>query len=143
MRDNGPPPKRLMMSESTDNGFTWNMVKDSALPNPAAGADAVTLQNGHWAIAYNDTEAGRHSLAVSISTDEGKSWRWKRHVEFDDRGRIATEAEYPAIIQGKDNILHLVYSYHFNDRAGKPNKTVKYVMFSESWVQQISSQTGR
>jgi predicted neuraminidase len=140
MRDNGPPPKRLMMSESSDNGFTWSMVKDSALPNPAAGTDAVTLRNGHWAMAYNDTEQGRHSLAVSISTDEGKSWRWTRHVEFDDREKNGSEGEYPAIIQGKDGHLHLIYSYHLNDRPGKPNKTIKHVVLSESWVQQKSSQ---
>lgn len=138
MRDNGPPPKRIIMSESTDDGLTWSMVRDSELPNPAAGADAVTLQNGHWALAYNDTEEGRHSLAISISTDEGKTWRWTRHLEKDDRGSIATEGEYPAIIQGADGTLHVVYSYDLHDRPGKPHKTIKYAKFSESWVRENS-----
>jgi len=71
MRDNGPAPQRLHVSESKDRGVTWSPVRDSELPNPGSGADIVTLRNGHWVLAYNDTEDGRHSLAVSLSTDDG------------------------------------------------------------------------
>jgi len=114
MRDNGPAPKRLHKSR-----------------------DLVTLRNGHWVLAYNDTENGRHSLAVSISTDEGKSWEYTRHLELDTRGRsLATSSAYPSIIQGRDGTLHVVYSYHHNDKKGAPNKTIKYVQFNEAWVEQ-------
>src|SRR5215216_705274 len=34
MRDNGPPPKRLHMSESRDGGKTWSPVVDTSIPNP-------------------------------------------------------------------------------------------------------------
>ncbi len=84
MRDNGPPPQRLHVSVSTDKGLTWSTVKDSDLPNPGSGADIVTLRNGHWILAYNDTEKGRHSLAVSLSTDEGKTWSHTRHLVHSD-----------------------------------------------------------
>ncbi|MBN2593731.1 MAG: exo-alpha-sialidase [Sedimentisphaerales bacterium] len=135
MRDNGPPPKRLHISTSTDKGLTWSPVRDSELPNPGSGADVVTMRNGHWALAYNDTEEGRHSLAISISTDEGKSWEYTRHLELDTRDRnIATRSAYPSIIQGIGDILHVVYSYHHNDRNGSLNKTIKYAMFNEAWV---------
>jgi predicted neuraminidase len=137
MRDNGPPPKRLHMSTSTDKGLTWSPVRDSELPNPGSGADVVTMKNGHWAVAYNDTEEGRHSLAISISTDEGKSWKYTRHLELDKRDRkTATSSAYPSIIQGRGNMLHVVYSYHHNDRKGTPNKTIKYASFNEAWVRQ-------
>jgi predicted neuraminidase len=150
MRDNGPPPKRLHISQSKDKGLTWSLVTDSELPNPGSGADVVTLQNGHWALAYNDTESGRHSLAVSISTDEGKTWQYTRHLERDMRDRqLATSSSYPSIIQGRPRFLgdklapaeaggtlHVVYSYHHNDRNSGPNKTIKYVRFNEAWVQQ-------
>jgi predicted neuraminidase len=136
MRDNGPSPKRLHMSTSKDGGLTWTTVKDSELPNPGSGADIITLRNGHWALAYNDTEDGRHSLAVSISADEGKSWQYTRHLERDTRERkMATSSAYPSIIQGHDDTLHVVYSYHHRDRAGAPNKTIKYVQFNEDWIQ--------
>ncbi len=137
MRDNGPPPQRLHVSQSKDKGLTWSGVRDSELPNPGSGADIVTLRNGHWALAYNDTESGRHSLAVSISTDEGKTWQYTRHLERDMRERqIATSSSYPGIIQGRDGTLHVVYSYHRNDLNGAPNKTIKYVHFNEAWVRQ-------
>ncbi len=137
MRDNGPAPKRLHMSTSKDKGLAWSPVRDSELPNPGAGADIVTLRNGHWALAYNDTENGRHSLAVSISTDEGKTWEYTRHLERDMRSRnVATSSAYPSIIQGRDGTLHVVYSYHHNDKKGAPHKTIKYVKFNEAWVRQ-------
>jgi predicted neuraminidase len=135
MRDNGPPPQRLHVSSSKDKGLTWSPVRDSKLPNPGSGADIVTMRNGHWALTYNDTEDGRHSLAVSISTDEGKSWKHTRHLERDMRDRqIATSSGYPSIIQGRDSTLHVVYSYHHSDRKGGPNKTIKYVQFNEEWI---------
>lgn len=137
MRDNGPPPQRLHVSSSKDNGLTWSPVRDSELPNPGSGADIVTMRNGHWALAYNDTEDGRHSLAVSISTDEGKSWKHTRHIELDLRDRqIATSSGYPSIVQGRDGTLHVVYSYHHKDRKGGPSKTIKYVQFNEAWIKQ-------
>ena len=137
MRDNGPPPMRLHVSTSADKGLTWSPVRDSELPNPGSGADVVTMRNGHWALAYNDTENGRHSLAISISTDEGKSWEHTRHLELDTRDRnTATSSAYPSIIQGRNDVLHVVYSYHHKDRKGAPNKTIKYAGLNEAWVRQ-------
>ncbi len=135
MRDNGPPPKRLMISESKDRGLTWSMVRDSQLPNEGSGADIVTLENGHWVLAYNDTEEGRHSLAVSLSTDEGKIWSHTRHLELDKRDlHIATQSSYPSIIEGKEGIIHVIYSYHRRDMNGKPNETIKYARINEEWI---------
>jgi predicted neuraminidase len=94
----------------------------------------VTLENGHWALAYNDTESGRRSLAVSISDDYGDTWKWTRHLELDDREEQATTAHYPAIIQGADGQIHVIYSYHHGDRQGAPHKTIKHAAFSEAWV---------
>ncbi|HWC76122.1 MAG TPA: exo-alpha-sialidase, partial [Blastocatellia bacterium] len=86
MRDNGPAPKRLHASTSTDRGRTWSKVVDSSIPNPGSGAEVISLRNGNWALIFNDTERGRHSLAVAISDDEGATWKWKRHLELDQPG---------------------------------------------------------
>jgi predicted neuraminidase len=129
MRDNGPPPQRLHVSASSDGGLTWSTVKDSELPNPGSGADIVTLRNGHWVLAYNDTEKGRHSLAVSLSTDEGKTWSHMRHLEYSEPDEAAPTAAYPSIIQGADGGLHVVYSYR--SEAGK---TIKHVRFTVPWL---------
>jgi hypothetical protein len=37
MRDNGPPPKRLLVSRSSDRGDTWSRVEDSDRQNPGSG----------------------------------------------------------------------------------------------------------
>ena len=137
MRDNGPPPKRLQVSRSKDKGITWSLVRDSELPNPGSGADAATLRNGSWLLVYNDTEDGRHSLAVSLSTDEGKTWKYTRHLEKDMRpGGVATRSHYPSIVQSRDGSLYVVYACHHNERKDGPNKTIKYAHFNEAWVKQ-------
>ncbi|MCW5558888.1 MAG: exo-alpha-sialidase, partial [Verrucomicrobiae bacterium] len=46
MRDNGPPPKRLLMAESRDRGETWGPVTDSEIPNPGSGAEVIALADG-------------------------------------------------------------------------------------------------
>ena len=143
MRDNGPPPKRLHQSESRDRGETWSRVVDSDLPNPGSGAEIISLRNGHWALIGNDTERGRNSLAVQISDDEGKTWKWKRHLEFESPVPEAGQFHYPSLIQAKDGTLHASYSFFLNkNEVGKDSgalparKSIKHAHFSEAWVQQ-------
>ena len=143
MRDNGPPPKRLHQSESRDRGETWSAVTDSTLPNPGSGAEIISLRNGHWVLISNDTERGRNSLAVQISDDEGRTWKWKRHLEFNPPGPEAGSFHYPSIIQAKDGTLHASYSYHLakkslpKDVDGDPAaKSIKHAHFNEAWVMQ-------
>lgn len=125
MRENGPMNK-IRACESHDEGETWGRVGTIDLPNPGSGVDAVRLANGHWVIVYNDTLDGRESLAVSISDDEGKSWKWTRHLERHESGAY----HYPAVIQGADGRIHFVYSY-FTDGG----KTMKHVAVNEAWIQ--------
>ena len=135
MRDNGPPPKRLHVSESTDRGDTWSPVRYAELFNPGTGCDILTTAEGKWVLAYNDTERGRHSLAIAISEDEGATWPWVRRVEHDDREESeTTRSHYPAIVEGPDGSFHLTYSYHHNDRPREEARSIKYVHFNEAWV---------
>lgn len=143
MRDNGPPPKRLHQSESRDRGETWSRVIDSEQPNPGSGAEINSLRNGHWVLIGNDTERGRNSLAVQISDDEGKTWKWKRHLELDPTGPEAGQFHYPSIMQAKDGTLQASYSYHLNkkglakDADGLPARSaIKHAHFDEAWVMQ-------
>jgi len=124
MRENGYL-KKIRVAESKDDGITWGTVGTINLPNPGSGVDAVRLANGHWALIYNDTVSGRNSLAVSISDDEGKTWKWTRHLEKQEKGSY----HYPAIIQGKDGTLHAVYSYFVEG-----GKSMKHAAFNEAWV---------
>jgi predicted neuraminidase len=133
MRDNGPEPQRLQYTTSSDRGETWSIPRDTDLLNPGSGADAVTLQNGDWLLVWNDTEDGRHSLALGISHDEGQSWKI-RHLERDMRGEQATRSHYPSIIEGRDGSIHVIYSYHRNDQS-EDAKTIKYVRLAQQWLE--------
>ena len=133
MRDNGPPPQRHPMSSSFDNGMTWSPVKDSQLLNPGSGSDLETLQNGNWVIAYNDTEEGRQSLAISLSSNEGKTWNHTRHIEFNKERKNASSAAYPSIIQGKNGVIHVIYSYR---PATDSKECIKYFSFLEDWIKE-------
>ena len=124
MRENGPL-NRIRTSESKDDGITWGPVGSSDLPNPGSGLDAVRLASGAWAMIYNDTTRDRNSLAVSLSTDEGRSWTVTRHLEREPRGSF----HYPAIIQGRDGTIHAVYSYFTGG-----GKSMKHAAFSDAWV---------
>jgi predicted neuraminidase len=138
MRDNGPAPKRLHISRSTDDGLTWSTVKDTDLPNPGSAADLVTLKNGHWALIWNDTDRGRNRLTVALSEDEGRSWPWRRVVEL-DQGASPKQAHYPAIIQSSDGMLHTSYSYFVP--GSQERKTIRHAAFNEAWIRAGSAAT--
>jgi predicted neuraminidase len=133
MRDNGPPPKRIHMSTSKDQGMTWTPAEDTEFPNPGASVEAIGLHSGNWIIVYNDLERGRHSLAVSMSDDEGATWKWKRHIEQ----RENSQFHYPSVIQARDGSIHVTYSYFVPDGPqGKQLKSIKHARFEESWVKE-------
>ncbi|NOX56947.1 MAG: exo-alpha-sialidase, partial [Planctomycetes bacterium] len=124
MRENGPR-QRIRVSESSDDGVTWGPVGETALPNPGSGLDGVRLVNGHWVLVYNDTTDGRNSLAISLSDDEGRTWKWTRHLEKHPTGSY----HYPAVIQGRDGTIHVVYSYFVTG-----GKSMKHVAINEAWI---------
>ncbi len=119
---------RIHRSESADGGITWSPVAATSLPNPGGGIEAIALASGDLAIIYNDKESSpRDRLAVSISSDEGQTWRWTRHLENTPGQRF----DYPSIVQGRDGSLHATYSYNL--------KTIKHVTFNEAWVKEAKA----
>lgn len=116
---------RIKRSESADGGITWSPITATALPNPGGGLEAIALASGDLAIVYNDKESSpRDRLAVSISSDEGQTWRWTRHLENTPGQRF----DYPSLVQARDGSLHATYSYNL--------KTIKHVTFNESWIKE-------
>lgn len=137
MRDNGPPPKRLHISVSKDNGETWTPAEDTDIPNSGTGLEVMNLKDGRWLMINNDTEKGRHSLALTISDDEGKSWKWTRHLELDTRAERAGSFHYPSIVQAPDGTIHASYSVFLNHLPeGQPKKTIRHAHFNLAWIEQ-------
>ena len=69
----------------------------------------------------------RNSLAASVSDDEGRTWKWTRHLEQHATGSY----HYPAVIQGRDGTIHAVYSYFVTG-----GKSMKHAAFTEDWVRE-------
>ncbi len=126
MRNNGPGGK-VLASQSNDEGITWTVAAPIDVLNPGSGLDAVRLRSGRWVLICNDTIDGRSKLTLMLSDDEGKSWKWSRSLEDHASGQF----HYPVIIQGREESLHVVYSYFVE--AGK---TMKYVRLNENWITQ-------
>ena len=126
MRENGPR-NRIRVCHSQDDGLTWGEVTESDLPNPGSGLDGLRLASGKRLLVYNDTTSGRNSLAVSLSNDDGRTWRHTQHLEKHESGSY----HYPAVTQGADGMIHCVYSYFVPG-----GKSMKHAAFGEAWVGQ-------
>ena len=90
---------------SEDGGKTWGAMKATELPNPSAGADAVTLRDGRHLLVYNPTTRDRTPLSIAISKD-GKTWQ--KAFDLED---VPGEFSYPAVIQSSDNLVHVTYTW--------------------------------
>lgn len=78
--------------------------------------------------------APRAPMSLAISTDNGKSWAYRRDLEVGD-GYCMTnnstdkrnrEFSYPSIKQGTDGKLHIAFTYF--------RQAIKYVCVDESWA---------
>jgi predicted neuraminidase len=128
-RDGGGPPQRVQTSTSDDEGTTWSPAIDTDVPNPSGSMEVIRLADGDWIMVNNDTEDSRSSLAVSLSTDEGKTWATSRHLEHYVNGSYA----YPSIIQTADGKIHATYTYTKKDKV-EAGESIKHVSFNKSWL---------
>jgi predicted neuraminidase len=100
---------RIFTIESTD-GQQWGKMTLLDLPNPSAGTDAVTLADGRFLLVYNHTtrkSGGRERLNVAVS-DDGRKWKAALALEHDP----GKEFSYPAVIQTRDGLVHITYTWH-------------------------------
>jgi len=130
MRENGVT-RRIRHSVSKDGGMTWSLVQCMKIPNTGSSVECIVLDNGNWLLICNDTTKGRHSLAVYLSEDEGRTWKWKRHLELwkPDKG----SASYPSLVQAEDGTFHCTYSYR---DSGIRGASIKHAHFNEAWIKQ-------
>ena len=132
MRDEEPGPKRVPISTSKDDGETWEVAHSTDIPNPDSSLEVIALSNGRWVMAFNDTEEGRHSLALAMSDDEGVSWKWKRHLELSDPA-TGGRNHYPSLLQSKDGLIHVSYS-HQSPETGL--QSIKHAVLNQQWIEQ-------
>ncbi|MBC7343828.1 MAG: exo-alpha-sialidase [Clostridia bacterium] len=120
----------IFVSYSQDMGKTWTRPQPTPLPNNNSGIDMERLKSGNLVLAFNPTTpilglpklhqgwpevmptgfdvwGPRTPLVVALSQDEGKSWPYQLVL---DEG--PGEFSYPAIIQDKQGVIHIAYTYN-------------------------------
>jgi predicted neuraminidase len=106
---------KLFSIWSGDDGKTWSKMALMGLPNPNSGIDAVTLRDGRHLLVYNHTTKGRTPLNVADSRN-GKEWRSAMVLENGEG-----EYSYPAVIQTRDGLVHITYTWK--------RQRIKHVVF--------------
>jgi len=123
MRDSGPAPGHVLLSRSDDAGMHWSQVEKLPLPNPDSSVAGLRRPDGSLLLVFNDVEAGRHSLALALSRDEGRSWKMVRHFE---QSKSGDEFSYPYLIRNRDGTMHLLYTWN--------RKRIRHAAFNDKWV---------
>lgn len=128
-RDTGIAPGRVQFSESMDDGETWTAARDTDLPNPGSSLALVSLADGRWLLVLNDTESGRHQLTVMVSSDEGRTWQTRKHLDSAAPGE--GNFGYPTALQSRDGRVQVTYTH--STAAGN---SIKHVAFEPAWLDQ-------
>jgi predicted neuraminidase len=124
MRDTGPHPGHVLLSRSADAGLHWSPDEELALPNPDSAVAGLRRPDGSLLLVFNDIEAGRNSLALALSRDDGRSWQVVQHFE---KSPDSEEYSYPYLIRSRDGTMHLLYTWN--------RKRIRHVAFNDSWAE--------
>lgn len=117
-KDNGT----IWQSRSQDNGRTWSEPLRTHLPNPSSRVDLTRLQSGRLILAFNDSSSARTPLTLALSEDEGKTWA----LRYDIESETHEEFSYPALIQSRDGVIHVAYTYR--------NTHIAHLALDEAWI---------
>lgn len=97
---------------SYDHGRTWTDLRATGLPNNNSGIDAITLKSGMHLLVFNHVKSGkgvwgpRSPLNLALSSD-GRVWYTSLELAREE----GAEFSYPTIMQTKDGMVHLLYTW--------------------------------
>ena len=97
---------RVFESWSTNNAAIWAPLAKTPLPNPNGALDGVVLRDGRALVVYNHATEGLSVLNLAVSRN-GKAWQAAGVMESEP----GSEFCYPAVIQTKDNLVHVTYTW--------------------------------
>lgn len=89
---------------SEDGGKSWSAGTSAGISKTSARTATVKLKNGNWVIVSHDDEyanGARSHMTVWLSEDEGETMPYKIQID--------TVGWYPAIYEGNDGFLYIVY----------------------------------
>eukprot|EP00013_Stygamoeba_regulata_P003730 CAMPEP_0177640960 /NCGR_PEP_ID=MMETSP0447-20121125/6819_1 /TAXON_ID=0 /ORGANISM="Stygamoeba regulata, Strain BSH-02190019" /LENGTH=409 /DNA_ID=CAMNT_0019143061 /DNA_START=1 /DNA_END=1230 /DNA_ORIENTATION=- len=132
--------ERIYYAHSNDLGRTWSVPVPTAFPNNNAAIQVNVMhasQGRPIALVFNNSTGAdandRAPLTVALSYDGGVTWPFQRNLEppvpqppGQGTGDPIIEHSYPSIVQGKDGVVHVAYTWN--------RETVKYCAFTVEWI---------
>jgi len=95
-----PPPRRVMLSRTSDAGRQWTPPAPTALRSPDAALEGLALPDGRLLAVLNDTDLERDTLSLVVSADVGRSWTTVHRLEDQvaDRARPPDDDRYAGTV---------------------------------------------
>jgi len=109
--DSTPPDWEIYYVRSTNRGWTWSVFQqitwnygDSLIPALAIDSDDTIH------VVWHDRMLGIEKVYYKKSSNRGKTWNPARRLTWISNDQYAW---HPAIVVGKDNNVHVVWSQYF------------------------------
>ena len=116
-----PARGEMWVMHSDNEGRCWSSPSASGFANPGSACDLLRLGNGHLILALNDSADERLTLSIALSTDEGRTWPFRRKVDVGQK-----ERSYPSLTQTPDGLVHLTYT--------RGRERIQHVILNEAWI---------
>lgn len=118
--------------KSEDQGQSWFDFTTTELPNPNSAQIVAKVDESLWVWIGNHNPKHRQDLTLAVSHNLNKPWQVVYEFEH---GKQNEAFSYPAIVQAKDGIWHLLYTAN--------RKNIKHVQFNRAWLNQMIANAGQ
>jgi predicted neuraminidase len=92
-------------SVSFNSGYSWSILRPTALPNPDSAVDLFVGTDDHIGIVFNPSADERNVLALAESRDDGQSWERR-----EDLVSGVGEYSYPFAVNLPDGEVAVSYT---------------------------------
>lgn len=141
---NGRLDWKLTRSESHDYGVTWENIYVEPYLRNDGGVGLDVTSDGKWVLTHNqdakeDLRSGcRNSVTLSVSSDEGQSWK---SIMLDTAAQengsyTGMDYQYPGVICTSSGWIVVAYT---NGGRGGPSQVMRSTMLQESELDRLLS----